>query len=389
MSITLTTLSYLTFLSALMTTGYDVLDGSITTATRIFRQGAGHVTPNKAVDPGLVFDAGWNDWIAFICATQPSGLASTCASYPVIDPSNYNVASIAIGDMPGVQTVTRRVTNVGNTGETYTASYTGLTGITVALPPNMTIAKGATQAFNVTFTNASAALNSYVGGQLTLTGNHGHVVRIPVVIRPVAMAAPTSLSGTGGPISYNVTFGYTGAFAATARGLIAPAITAGVVADDPTDSTCSLASPNAQLISVVVPAGTTYARFSLFDADVNPGSDIDLCVFRGATLVGSSGSGTAAEEVNLVDPIAATYTVVVQGWGVAGSSPFKLHAWVLGSTDAGNMAVSAPGSATIGTTGAINLTFSGLAPATKYLGSVAYTGVGGMPNPTIVRVDTP
>ena len=138
-----------------------------------------------------------------------------------------------------------------------------------------------------------------------------------------------------------------------------------------------------------MPAGTTYARFSLFDADVTPGSDIDLCVFRGATQVGGSGSGTAAEEVNLVNPTAATYTVVVQGWGVPGSSPFKLHTWLLGTSSAGNMAVAAPATATVGGTGAINLTFSGLAAGTKYLGSVAYGGVAGMPNPTIVRVDTP
>jgi hypothetical protein len=43
--------------------------------------------------------------------------------------------------------------------------------------------------------------------------------------------------------------------------------------------------------------------------------------------------------------------------------------------------------ATIGTTGVVNLTFSGLAPATKYMGSVAYTGV--TTNPTVVNVDTP
>ena len=53
------------------------------------------------------------------------------------------------------------------------------------------------------------------------------------------------------------------------------------------------------------------------------------------------------------------------------------------------MVVSAPASATIGRTGTIGLTFNGLAPATKYLGSVAYTGATGMPNPTIVRVNTP
>ena len=42
-------------------------------------------------------------------------------------------------------------------------------------------------------------------------------------------------------------------------------------------------------ITVDVPAGTTYARFSLFDADVNPGTDIDMCVFSGTTQVGGSG----------------------------------------------------------------------------------------------------
>jgi hypothetical protein len=143
------------------------------------------------------------------------------------------------------------------------------------------------------------------------------------------------------------------------------------------------------LVPVTIPAGTTYARFSLFDADVKPGSDIDLCVFRGTTQVGGSGSGTSAEEVNLVNPAADVYTVVVQGWGVDVSSPFKLHTWLLDSTAGGNMTVDAPAAATIGVTNPINLTFSGLAPATKYLGSVAYSGAAGMPNPTIVRVDTP
>jgi len=90
-----------------------------------------------------------------------------------------------------------------------------------------------------------------------------------------------------------------------------------------------------------------------------------------------------------VNPAADTYTVVVQGWGVVGSSPFKLHTWLLGSTAAGNMTVTAPATATLGATSPINLTFSGLAAGKKYLGSVAYDGTAGLPNPTIVRVDTP
>jgi hypothetical protein len=197
----------------------------------------------------------------------------------------------------------------------------------------------------------------------------------------VALAAPAEVSG-----SYDVVFGYTGPFTATARGLVAAALTSGPVADDPTDSTCSLDSPNAQKIDVSVPAGITYARFALFDADVNAGSDIDLCVFNGTTLVGSSGSGTSAEQVNLLGPAAGTYTVVVQGWGVVGSSPFSLHTWLLDSAAAGNMTVSAPASAIQGP-GTISLTFSGLTAGTKYLGSVAYSGIAGLPNPTIVTVN--
>ncbi len=378
--------------SALMTTGYDVLDGPNTHPLVIFRQGAGHVQPNKAADPGLVFDSGWNDWLAFICATQPQGLTATCNALWSMgyskDASDHNVASIAIGDMAGVQTVTRKVTNVSGASETYTASYAGLTGITVALPAPFTVANGTAVSFSVTFTTSGASLNNYVGGQFTLTGDKGHVVRIPVVIRPVALAVPASVYGTGGDITYDIKFGYNGAFTADARGLVAPAITPGNVADDPTDGACSLTAPNAQLIPVAVPAGTTYARFETFDADVAAGTDIDLCVANSAgTIVGSSGTGTSAEQVNLTNPAAGNYTVVVQGWGVAGTSPFKLYTWLLGNTAAGNMTVIAPASAVVGPA-SITLSFTGLTYG-KWLGSVAYSGAAGLPNPTIVRVDMP
>ena len=51
------------------------------------------------------------------------------------------------------------------------------------------------------------------------------------------------------------------------------------------------------------------------------------------------------------------------------------------------MTVSAPATAVTGTTGTITITTSGLAAGTKYLGSVAYSGSPGMPNPTIIRID--
>ena len=142
---------------------------------------------------------------------------------------------------------------------------------------------------------------------------------------------------------------------------------------------------------MTVPAGATYARFSLFDANTLPaGSDLDLVVFNPAgTQVGSSGGGTSAEEVNLLNPAAGNYTVLVDGFATGNPSTFTLFTWVLGGTSAGNMTVTAPASATLGSTGAITITTSGLTAATKYLGSIAYGGAAGMPNPTIVRIDAP
>lgn len=378
--------------SALMTTAGDVLDGPNTNPLVIFRQGAGHVRPNNAADPGLVFDSNFDDWLGFLCGTQLPTSFCTAAGVPVLNPSNLNTPSIAIGSLAGIQTVTRRVTNVSDGHATYQASVEGMTGFDVKVTPAaLTLARGQTKSFTVTFTRTTAALQAYTGGQLILSGGTSkkakdqHRVRVPMVARPVALSAPTQVSG-----SYSVTFGFDGAFSASARGLVAAALTPGSVADDPTNGACGLNAPNAVLVPVTVSAGTTYARFSLFDADVSAGADIDMCVFLGTTQVGASGSGSSAEEVNLVNPAPGTYTVVVHGWGVAGTSPFKLHTWLLGDTAAGNMTVTAPTTAVTGATGSIGLSFSSLAAGTKYLGSVVYGGAAtGLPNPTIVRVDQP
>ena len=371
--------------SALMTSAGDVLDGPNTSATVIFRQGAGHLQPNAAASPGLVFDSGFNDWLGFLCGTQLPVSNCTDAGVPVVAPSDFNGASIALSNLAGTRTVPRRVTNVGGNPATYTASF-DMPGFTVSMSPaELTLAAGETKEIQITVTATTAPTNAYSGGQLTLSDGV-HNVRLPIVARPVLFGAPAEVSG-----SYDVTFGYTGDFSATARGLVPAAVTADTVAQDP-DQTFDPNDPTGTvLIEVAVPAGTTYARFGLFDADVAAGSDIDLYVFgpTGA-FVGQSFNGGSTETVNVVAPAAGTYFVFVHGWGVpAGSTTFKLHAWSLGDTAAGNMTVTAPASATAGQTAEIGLGFSGLEAGKKYLGSVVYGGPAGLPAPTIVRVDMP
>jgi subtilisin family serine protease len=383
--------------SAMMTTAYQTTRTG-TTGQPIggpFDLGAGHVDPNPAMDPGLVFDADFDDYLGFLCGTQLPASFCTDSGVPVLAPSDLNVPSVAIGALAGSRTVTRTVTNVSGKTATFTASTTGLAGIDVAVdPPAFTLAPSASQTLRITFTNSSAPLNAYRSGAIVWTSDQGHQVRIPTVARPVALAAPASIAGDGSPQSFDVTFGYTGSFSATARGLTAALVENGTVDQDP-DQTFVPSDPTGTVaIPVTIPAGTTYTRFALFDEDVAPGADLDLYVYQGATLVGSSTSGTSAEEVNFsfTTPTggAIGLTVYVHGWGVpAGSSPFALHSFYVPAVASGNMTVTAPTSAVLGDTGTVELAYSDLMPGTRYLGTVAYGGAAGMPAPTIVNLRTP
>jgi uncharacterized protein YfaP (DUF2135 family) len=369
--------------SALMTTGRDVLDGGAPPAaenvpTLIFRQGAGHVTPNSAADPGLVYDSGWNDWLAFLCGTTSAVGPSTCAALVGLgystDPSNMNVASIAIGDMAGLQTVTRKVRNVGSTTATYTSSVTGMTGITtVVTPSSLTLNPGQTGTFTVSFTRTTATLSSYTGGQLRWSDGT-HTVRSPIVVRPVPISAPAEVSGTPDGISYNVVTGYAGTLNFAARGLVPATTTPANVAQDPDQDFVRTDATGTFKQDIVVPAGLSLVRVGIDEAFIaNAGTDLDVYVYNGTTLVAQAADGDSNEMVTLNAPAAATYTVYVHGFDTAGASTdFTLFSWQVPTTSAGNINLPAPATATVGGVVPVNLTFTGLAADTWYLGQVVY-----------------
>lgn len=366
--------------SALMTTAGDVLtpaNTANTTPTVIFAQGAGHVRPAAAMNPGLIFDSQMVDWIGFLCGTQLPASACAGAGIPVLAPADFNVPSVAVGNVLGLRKVTRRVTNVGGNHATYQATA-DMPGFLVSMnPPALTLAPGETRSFELTLTVGTVPMGAWAGGQLTLSDGAGHTVRLPLLARALtSVGAPAEVNG-----SFNVSFGYTGPFSAAARGLIPASTASGSVATDGTVD-----------FDFVVPGGTTYARFALFDSEVSQPGDLDLHVIGPDQVVRKSEGGTSAEVVSLsgvggfVPP--GAYKVRVIGYAVpAGAVQFKLFSWFLGSANAGNMTVTAPASAVLGQTGSIVLATSGLAAGQKYLGSVAYAGVGTMPPPTIVRVD--
>ncbi|KAL6508516.1 hypothetical protein OROHE_021649 [Orobanche hederae] len=151
-----------------------------------FDYGSGHVNPKAALDPGLIFDAGYQDYLGFLC-TIPGINPAEIMSYTntpcndTLDHSwNFNSPSIAISHLFRTRTVTRTVTNVASDEETYliTAGMEPSIAIETA-PPAMTIKPGQSNKFNVTLTTRSVRGN-YSFGEVLLKGSRGHKVRIPV-----------------------------------------------------------------------------------------------------------------------------------------------------------------------------------------------------------------
>ena len=382
--------------SALMTTASDLIN--ISGAARTFAQGAGHVDPRKAADPGLVFDSGAGDWIAFICGTgQLTGelCEPAPAGFGSIDPSDLNLASISIGDLAGSQVVTRTAKSVGTQSETYTFSVEGLTGITVTpSTASFTIGPNGTQPWSVTFARSGAALNTFATGSIKWTSG-SHVVRMPVAIRPVAIAAPVEVTGTASGISYSVKTGFApGPLNFAARGLVAGTETDATVAQDPDQSFDPADATGTFSKSFVVPAGQSLLRTGIDEGFITPsGTDLDVFLFRqgagpGPTVfVGQAADGDSNEMVTVNNPVADTYTVFVHGFATNGpSADFTLFEWVVPTTSAGNMNVPGPVPTTIGGTVPVNLTFTGLAAGTWYLGQVRYLDGATTVGSTIVNV---
>lgn len=380
--------------SALMTTASQTTNRGNPIDGDPFAYGAGQVTPNSAVEPGLVYDAGWEDYLGFLCGTGQL-TASYCPEI-AIDPSDLNYPSISIGELAGVQTVTRTVTNVGPSG-TYSVSVEAPAGVDVTVSPEtLDLDSGESATYEVTFTSTSAAdLDEYAFGALTWSDGT-RSVRSPLVVKPVQLAAPAEVSGVGteGTLSFDVTFGYDGEYSASPRGLFAATQTGGTVIDDPANdiNTALSTGEGITVHEIDVPAGAAYARFSLFDEYTDGADDLDLYVFGpDGNYVGGSGSGTSAEQVDLESPAAGTYSVVVHGWQTDGpDAKYTLFSWSIPSMpDGGSLTVTdAPTSATLGATESIEVSWSGLAAGAKYLGAVSHSDGAQVIGLTLVSVET-
>ncbi len=387
--------------SALMTTASvrDNRGNAITTdsgapATPL-DYGSGQVTPLKAFDPGLVYESGPKDWTRYLCGVNggldPAGPDCTRAGGP-IDASDLNLPSIAIGALAGVQTVTRKVTNVSRSKSSYVASISEPAGVDITVTPSkFTIDPGKSRTVKLTITRVSAAYDAYSFGAITwLDGKHS--VRSPIAVRPVAISAPVQVSGTGtsGSQSIPVTPGFDGTLTATVAGLDEAQVDdlALVPEQGGFDPGNPAESGRTKKATVTIAAGTTVARFATFDADYAAGTDLDVFVYRAGTttLVGQSAGASSEESITLNAPAAGQYDVYVDLFSAAPATA-KAHTFAVGSTAVGNATVTpASQPATVGTPTTVTVNWTGLTASRRWLGAVNYSDGGTGSGRTLVAV---
>ena len=399
--------------SALMTTAYqDVTHSNGTTQAIPFDFGSGHIDPNKASDPGLVYDITADEYDAFSCGVgSPDITQARCDELEAngfsLEPADLNQPSISVLEMIVTSTVTRRVTNVSESTETYNAEIVLPPGIDVQVTPaNLTVSPGQSATYDVTFTYLSGLLDAINFGSLTWVSSE-HSVRSVLSIRPLSLLAPgdvivTDASDSG---SFLVEFGYSGIYSPDAHGLNLPFVEPDVfIPEDPEKTFSRTKTFGVNEHIIIVPDGEVFLRFSLFDAltDGNP-DDLDLymyhcpssldCLFLdNYTKIGQSGGATSTEQVDVFPPEGGAYAAYVHAFetdNVIGGpgAIYTLLAWSFG-IDQGNMTATGPTFVNTGTTEEVTINWNNLVLGTIYLGGISHNTPDGPVALTVISIET-
>lgn len=155
-----------------------------------FSYGAGHVRPNKAADPGLVYDMTLSDYLNFLCSlgyNEAQIVTFSEAPYKCsknISLSDLNYPSIAVPKLFSTIKVTRTLKNVGKPG-TYRVGVQSPDGILVSVEPKSLKFNrvGEEKSFSITLkVKNNNAAKGYVFGRLIWSDGE-HYVRSPIVVK--------------------------------------------------------------------------------------------------------------------------------------------------------------------------------------------------------------
>ncbi|BBN13974.1 tRNA guanosine-2'-O-methyltransferase [Marchantia polymorpha subsp. ruderalis] len=158
-----------------------------------FDFGAGSVNPTNALDPGLIFEAAFENYIDFLCvvpgvdpASVRDSTGAACGTKSLSWASDLNKPYITIANLVGSRTVTRTVTNVHSETETYKVSIDREPpGVAVTINPTSFTAKsGETIPLFITLRATTSTTNVFSFGSIGLTGSLGHYIHMPLSVSP-------------------------------------------------------------------------------------------------------------------------------------------------------------------------------------------------------------
>lgn len=149
-----------------------------------FDYGGGHIDPNKAADPGLIYDIDPKDYYKFFnCTLITIEICDTKLQHV----SYLNLPSISIPNLKSSLTVWRTVTNVGKVDAVYKAICEPPPGVQMVVEPSILVfdAVNQTHTFKVTFKPTRIVQGDYTFGSLTWWDGGVHSVKIPIATRLV------------------------------------------------------------------------------------------------------------------------------------------------------------------------------------------------------------
>ncbi|KAJ4952000.1 hypothetical protein NE237_028832 [Protea cynaroides] len=195
--------------SALMTTAYNIdnvgkniTDLGTGDKSTPFVHGSGHVDPNRALDPGLVYDMGVNDYVAFLCAVgydskrieiflrdqSPVDCATQSPSLASPGDLNYPSFSVVFESETDVVSYKRVVTNVGSSVDAiYESKLWSPSTVEISVSPSKLVFSAPNQSLEYTITFSSRSGKDLTATEPAVFGgiewsDGTHSVRSPIAI---------------------------------------------------------------------------------------------------------------------------------------------------------------------------------------------------------------
>lgn len=398
--------------SAMMTTArQDITKEDGITPADPFDFGAGHVVPNDAINPGLVYNAIWADYAGFICGKAdeanfvPSEFGNSCDAFAnagFLGGADYNQPSVTVSELGAARTITRQVTNVTSEEVTFTATLVSPEGIDAEVfvyvegafvaTESMTIAAGKTATYALSMSpTETSELDTWKFGSISWSDGI-HNSRIPLSVKAILPPQIEVVSEivTDAEIErprmiFPVTTNYNGVMKVKGHGMAAGEFNVGQVSQDADrDFTFNEASLGVNIM--LVEPETKIVRFALYgDQLPNPAMDLDLyiyqCTLWNCALVGSSLNAGSDESVTLFNPEVRNndapgnvYLAFVHGYDLAGEENvlYPLNEFHVGSLQR-NLNVRARSTAREGSQTRVSLNMRDLIKGQHYLGGVSFT----------------